>query len=62
MLAAVWLDRRLVQATAIVYLVASLPHFAYHLTTTDALSTADNLQSLTGLVLPALVVARAAVG
>lgn len=54
-LAAVWLEQRLVQATAIVFLVSSLPHFVYHLTTTDRLSTADNIQSLTGLVLPALV-------
>jgi len=55
LLAAVWLERRLVQATAIVFIVSALPHFAYHLTTTDRLSTADNLQSLTGLFLPVLV-------
>jgi hypothetical protein len=54
LLAALWLDRRLVQATTIVFIVAALPHFAYHLTTTDRLSTADNLQSLTGLFLPVL--------
>ena len=54
LLATLWLDRRLVQATAIVFIVAALPHFAYHLTTTDRLSTADNLQSLTGLFLPVL--------
>lgn len=54
-LAAVWLERRLVQATAIVYIVSALPHFAYHVTTTDRLSTADNVQSLTGLFLPVLV-------
>jgi hypothetical protein len=53
-LAAVWLDRRLVQATGIVFIVAALPHFAYHLTTTDRLSTSDNLQSLTGLFVPVL--------
>jgi hypothetical protein len=46
-----------VQATAIVFIVAALPHFAYHLTTTDRLSTADNLQSLAGLLLPVLVAA-----
>ena len=39
-LAAVWLERRLVQATAIAFLVSALPHFVYHLTTTDRLSTA----------------------
>jgi hypothetical protein len=54
-LAAVWLERRLVQATAIAFVVAALPHFAYHLTTTDRLSTADNVQSLIGLILPVLV-------
>jgi hypothetical protein len=54
-LAAVWLEQRLVQATALVYIVSALPHFAYHLTTTDRLSTADNVQSLTGLFLPVLV-------
>jgi hypothetical protein len=54
-LAAVLLERRLVQATAIAFVVATLPHFAYHLTTTDRLSTADNVQSLFGLILPVLV-------
>ncbi len=55
-LAAVWLERRLVQATAIAFLVSSLPHFAYHLTTTDRLSTADNVQSLArAAAAPALV-------
>jgi hypothetical protein len=54
-LAAVWLERRLVQATALAFIVAALPHFAYHLTTTHRLSTVDNLQSLTGLFLPMLV-------
>jgi hypothetical protein len=54
-LAAVWLERRLVQATAIAFLVYSLPHLGYHLTTTDRYSTADNAQSLTGLLLPVLV-------
>ena len=34
-LAAVWLERRLVQATAIAFLVYALPHMAYHLTTTE---------------------------
>src|SRR3954447_18616771 len=37
-MAAVWLDRRLVQATAVAFLVYSLPHLAYHLTTTDSYS------------------------
>jgi len=55
LLAAVWMERRLVQATAVAALVSSLPHLAYHLTTTDRLATADNLLSLTGLALPAVV-------
>lgn len=50
-LAAVWLDRRLVQAAAIVIFAGSLPHVAYHFTTTESLSTADNIASLFGLTL-----------
>jgi len=54
-LAAVWLERRLVQATAIAFLVYALPHLAYHLTTTERYSTSDNVQSLIGLALPVAV-------
>jgi hypothetical protein len=54
-LAAVWMERRLVQATALVFLAASLPHLAYHLTTTEHYSTSDNVQSLLGLAAPVLV-------
>ena len=54
-LAAVWMERRVIQATAIAILVAGAPHFAYHLTTTEALSTGDNIASLTGLALYLLV-------
>jgi hypothetical protein len=54
-MAAAWMDRRLVQATAVSFLVASLPHLAYHLTTTDRYSTVDNIQSLAGLTLPVLI-------
>src|SRR3954468_19133164 len=50
-----WRERRLVQATAIAYLAASLPHLIYHLTTTGDYSTGDNVQSLIGLALPVLV-------
>jgi hypothetical protein len=52
-LAAVWMERRLVQATAC--LAASIPHLAYHLTTTGHYSTADNVASLVGLALPVAV-------
>jgi hypothetical protein len=54
-LAALWRDRRLVQATAIAFVFASVPHLAYHLTTTEHYSTSDNIQSLTGLTLPIVV-------
>src|SRR3954471_7116178 len=55
-LAAVWWrERRLVQATAIAFLFASIPHLVYHLTTTDRYSTSDNIQSLVGLALPVLI-------
>lgn len=47
-----WREQRLVQATAIVFLFASLPHLIYHLTTTGHYSTGDNVQSLVGLALP----------
>jgi hypothetical protein len=49
-LAAWWLERRLVIAALLAALVQSTAHFAYHLTTTDAYSTSDNVASLTGLV------------
>jgi len=50
-----WRERRLVQAAAIVFLVASVPHLIYHLTTTDHYSTSDNVQSLVGLALPVVI-------
>jgi hypothetical protein len=54
-LAAVWMERRLVQAAAICLLLGSLPHAIYHSTTTEAYSTGDNLLSLTGLFLQVLL-------
>jgi hypothetical protein len=55
-LAAVWWrERRLVQATAIAFLASSVPHLAYHLTTTAHYSTSDNVQSLVGLGLPVVI-------
>lgn len=50
-LAAVFLERRLVQAALLAWLVYSVPHLAYHLTTTEAYSTGDNVASLAGLAL-----------
>jgi hypothetical protein len=55
--AAVWFGRRLVLASGFAFLAATLPHFAYHLTTTDHLPAADNVASLGSFVLEmALVV------
>ena len=44
--AAIWFERRLVLVAGASLIAATLPHFAYHLTTTDRLSTADNAASL----------------
>jgi hypothetical protein len=54
-LAAWWMDRRVIQAAAISLAVAGLPHFIYHLTTTEHYSTGDNIVSLTGLALDVLL-------
>jgi hypothetical protein len=54
-LAAVWMERRLVQAAAVALAVAGVPHLIYHLTTTEAYSTSDNLLSLGALILQILV-------
>jgi hypothetical protein len=54
-LAAVWMERRVIQAAAIALFVAGVPHLAYHLTTTDHYSTQDNILTLTGLALDALL-------
>lgn len=54
-LAAVWMERRVVQATAIALVVAGLPHLIYHLTTTGHYSTGDNIASLIGLALYVLL-------
>ncbi len=48
--AAVLLERRIVQAALLAFLAASLPHFAYHLTTTGSYATVDNVLSLGGFV------------
>jgi hypothetical protein len=50
LLAAWWLERRLVLAALVASMVQSTAHFGYHLTTTDAYSTSDNVASLLGLV------------
>jgi len=57
--AAVWFERRLVLVAGGAFLAATLPHFAYHLTTTGAFSTADNAGSLVGFALEVAVVIAA---
>lgn len=54
-LAAVWMERRVVQAAAIAIFVGSLPHAIFHFTKTESLSTSDNVASLFGLSLAALL-------
>ena len=54
-LAAVWMERRLVQAAAIALFLGSLPHAIYHSTTTEAYSTSDNIFSLGALYLQVLL-------
>ena len=45
----VTLDRRVVQATLVAFIVSTIPHLAYHATATEPLSTLDNVLSLAGL-------------
>jgi hypothetical protein len=59
--AAVWFGRELVLVAGTAFLAATIPHFVYHLTTTDTLSTADNVGSLGAFALELLVVAIAMV-
>jgi hypothetical protein len=54
-LAALWMEKRVIQAAALTLLAAGLPHLAYHLTTTEHYSTKDNIGSLTGLALDAVL-------
>lgn len=59
--AAIWFERRLVLVAGAAFLAATLPHFAYHLTTTDHLSATDNTLSLGSFVLELMVVVWAMV-
>jgi hypothetical protein len=54
-LAALWMEKGVVQVAAITILVAGIPHLAYHATTTEHLSTGDNVGSLAGLALDVLL-------
>jgi uncharacterized membrane protein len=53
---AIWFERRLVLVAGAAFLTATLPHFVYHLTTTDHLSTTDNTASLGLFLLEIMVV------
>ena len=53
--AGVLLERRLVQGTLIAFAVLGIPHLVYHLTTTGHYSTGDNVASIAGLALNALL-------
>jgi hypothetical protein len=54
--AAIWFERRLVLVAGAAFLGATLPHFLYHLTTTDYLATGDNVASLALFALEIAVV------
>ena len=59
--AAIWFERRLVLVAGAAFLAATVPHFAYHLTTTDHLSATDNTVSLGSFLLELMVVVWAMV-
>ena len=53
--AAVFCERRFVQVAVVAFFVGTVPHFIYHLTTTDHYSTSDNIWSLGGFVVELLI-------
>jgi ABC-type spermidine/putrescine transport system permease subunit II len=53
--AALFCERRLVQVAVVAFFLGSLPHFIYHLTTTDHYSTSDNIWSLGGFIVELLI-------
>ncbi len=57
--AALWFERRMILVAGAAFLAASLPHFAYHLITTGAFSTADDVASLGAFVLELVFVVLA---
>lgn len=54
-LAGMLLQRTLVRVSLVAWLAFAIPHFAFHLTTFDTFSFADNLASLGGLGLAVLL-------
>lgn len=57
--AAVWFTRQVVLIAGAAFLAGTLPHFAYHLTTTSMLPTVDNVLSLGSFVVEMALVAVA---
>jgi hypothetical protein len=57
--AAIWFERRLVLVAGAAFLAATIPHFAYHLTTTGMLPSSDDVLSLGGFVVEMAIVAGA---
>ena len=50
-LAAIWLDRRVVQLAIISWLAGAIIHFVYHAVTIDRFGTGDAIANLLGLLL-----------
>jgi len=55
--AALFCERRLVQVAVVAFFLGAVPHFVYHLTTTDHYSTSDNIWSLGAFVVELVVAA-----
>jgi hypothetical protein len=55
--AALFCERRLVQVAVVAFFLGTLPHFIYHLTTTDHYSTSDNIWSVGGFIIQLLIAA-----
>jgi hypothetical protein len=55
--AALYCERRLVQVAVVAFFLGTVPHFIYHLTTTDHYSTSDNIWSLGGFIVELLIAA-----
>jgi hypothetical protein len=55
--AALFCERRLVQVAVVALFLGVVPHFIYHLTTTDSLSTSDNIWSLGGFIVELVIAA-----
>ncbi len=53
---AIWFERRLVLVAGTAFLAATLPHFVYHLTTTESLSGFGNAASLGAFALELAVI------